>query len=132
MGSLPGFSLCFVAASLGMPGTANFVGEFMVLFGSFAVAPWVVATASAGLVLAAIYSLLLMQRVHFGPTQNDTPLAGLDRREFFMMLGLLALVLLFGLYPQLLLNTTDAAMLEVQRLFSAADTLITTLPTGVA
>ncbi|MCG7599489.1 NADH-quinone oxidoreductase subunit M [Halomonas sp. McH1-25] len=132
LGSLPGFSLCFVAASLGMPGTANFVGEFMVLFGSFPVAPWVVAIASAGLVLAAIYSLLLMQRIHFGPAQDDAPLAGLDRREFLMMLGLLALVLLFGLYPQLLLNTTDAAMLEVQRLFGAADTLITTLPMGVA
>ena len=132
LGSLPGFTLCFVAASLGMPGTANFIGEFMVLFGSFAVAPWTVAIASGGLVLAAIYSLLLMQRIHFGPAQDDVPLAGLDRREFLMMLGLLALMILFGLYPQLLLNTTDAAMLEVQRLFGAAESLITTLPMGVA
>ena len=45
---------------------------------------------------------------------------------------LVALVLLFGLYPQLLLNTTDAAMLEVQRLFGAADALSTTLPMGVS
>ncbi|SFH60675.1 NADH-quinone oxidoreductase subunit M [Modicisalibacter xianhensis] len=132
LGSLPGFTLCFSAASLGMPGTANFIGEFMVLFGSFPVAPWTVAIASAGLILAAVYSLLLMQRVHFGPAQDDAPLAGLDRREFLMMLGLLALVLLFGLYPQLLLNTTDAAMLEVQRLFGAADALSTTLPMGVS
>lgn len=131
MGSLPGFSLCFVAASLGMPGTANFVGEFMVLFGAFPVAPWIVVIASGGLVLAAIYSLFLMQRVHYGPAQGEGIFADLDRREFFMMLGILALVLLFGLYPQPLLETTDAAMGEVQRLFSAADAdIATTLLTG--
>lgn len=110
LGSLPGFSLFFVVASLGMPGTANFIGEFMVLFGSFAAAPWVVVIASVGLVLAAIYSLLLMQRVHFGAAKSGEPLAGLDRREYAMMLGLLVLVVLFGLYPQPLLDTTGAAM----------------------
>ncbi|MBB3184431.1 NADH-quinone oxidoreductase subunit M [Halomonas fontilapidosi] len=129
LGSLPGFSLCFVAASLGMPGTANFLGEFLILFGSFPVAPWVVVVASIGLVLAAIYSLLLMQRVHFGPAQGEGRFADLDTREYVMMLSLLGLVLLFGLYPQPLLDTTGAAMSEVQRLFGAAS-LSTTLLTG--
>ncbi|SHF29671.1 NADH dehydrogenase subunit M [Modicisalibacter ilicicola DSM 19980] len=128
LGSLPGFSLCFVAASLGMPGTANFIGEFMVLFGTFPVAPVVVAVSSVGLVLAAIYSLFLMQRVHYGPAQGEEPLAGLDRREYTMMLGLLALVLLFGLYPQPLLETTGAAMSEIQRLFADPALTSTTLP----
>ncbi|GAB2789572.1 NADH-quinone oxidoreductase subunit M [Halomonas shantousis] len=117
---LPGFALCFVAASLGMPGTANFVGEFMVLFGTFSVAPWTVVIASGGLVLAAIYSLFLMQRVYYGPPQAATSLGGLDRREIFMMLGLLALVLLFGLYPQPLLDTSGAAMENLQRLLEGA------------
>ncbi len=131
MGSLPGFSLCFVAASLGMPGTANFLGEFMVLFGSFPVAPWTVVIASGGLVLAAIYSLLLMQRVHFGPAQGEGRFADLDKREYLMMLSILALVLLFGLFPQPLLDTTGAAMLEVQQLFGAvaqSSTLLTGAP----
>ncbi|WP_417331012.1 NADH-quinone oxidoreductase subunit M [Halomonas cupida] len=119
MGSLPGFSLCFVAASLGMPGTANFIGEFMILFGTFPVAPWTVVIASGGLVLAAIYSLLLMQWVHFGPARGEERFADLDSREYLMMLSLLGLVLLFGLYPQPLLDTTGAAMLEVQHLFGA-------------
>ncbi|WP_048307461.1 NADH-quinone oxidoreductase subunit M [Halomonas sp. PR-M31] len=129
LGSLPGFSLCFVAASLGMPGTANFIGEFMVLFGTFPVAPWVVAIASVGLVLAAIYSLFLMQRVHYGPAKSDEPLEGLDRREYVMLLGILALVLFFGLYPQPLLETSGAAMHEIQRLFTDPAFTITTLPT---
>ena len=113
LGSLPGFTLCFVVASLGMPGTANFVGEFMILFGTFPVAPRVVVLACTGLVLAAIYSLMLMQRVHFGPAQDDTPLGGLDRREYAMMLTILAGVLWFGLYPQPLLDTTAALMTQL-------------------
>ncbi|WP_168015725.1 NADH-quinone oxidoreductase subunit M [Halomonas salinarum] len=117
LGSLPGFSLFFVAASLGMPGTANFLGEMMILFGAFPLVPWVVVLASGGLLLAAIYSLLLMQRVHFGPPQGKEHFADLDRREYLMMLTLTGLVLLFGLYPQPLLDTTGAAMLEVQQLF---------------
>lgn len=129
LGSLPGFALCFVAASLGMPGTANFLGEFLILFGTFTVAPAVVVIASAGVVLAAIYSLLLMQRVYFGPPQGESVFADLDPREFGMMLTLLGLVLLLGLYPQPLLDTTGAAMGEVQRLFGAASQS-TTLPSG--
>jgi NADH-quinone oxidoreductase subunit M len=119
IGSLPGFSLFFEAASLGMPGTANFIGEFMVLFGTFPTAPVIVTIACGGLILAAIYSLTLMQRVHFGPAQGEEPLAGYDGREFIMMLGLLMLVLLFGLYPQPLLDTTGAVMDSVQRVFIA-------------
>ncbi|GAB2710190.1 NADH-quinone oxidoreductase subunit M [Halomonas garicola] len=119
LGSLPGFYLFLIAASLGMPTTANFVGEFMVLFGTFAIAPWVVALASVGLVLAAVYSLLLMQRVHYGPPKDDTPLKGLDPREFCMLLGIIALILWVGLYPQPLLDTTGASMGEIHRLFDA-------------
>ncbi|MGB8713289.1 MAG: NADH-quinone oxidoreductase subunit M, partial [Onishia taeanensis] len=94
LGSLPGFSLFFVAASLGMPGTANFLGEIMILFGAFPQVPWVVVVASGGLLLAAIYSLLLMQRVYFGPPRGKERFADLDRREYLMMVTLMGLVLL--------------------------------------
>lgn len=117
---LPAFTLCFVAASLGMPATANFVGEFMILFGTFPSAPVVVVIASSGLVLAAIYSLTLMQRVHFGPAYRQGTLPGPDARETLMMLGLLALVLVFGLYPQPLLDTTAGLSGALAELFSAA------------
>ncbi|MEX1196892.1 MAG: NADH-quinone oxidoreductase subunit M [Pseudohongiellaceae bacterium] len=116
---LPVFFLAFVAASLGMPGTANFVGEFMVLFGSFPVSPVVVVIACTGLVLAAIYSLLLMQRVNYGPVQSENPLAGPDRREYASLLALLALVILFGLYPQPLLDTTAPLVDRLELLFTA-------------
>lgn len=121
---LPGFTLCFVAASLGMPATANFVGEFMVLFGTFPSAPVTVVIASAGLVLAAIYSLLLMQRVHFGAEYRTGALAGPDAREYGMMLVLLVLTLAVGLYPQPLLDTTASVAGPVAELFSNGADLI--------
>jgi NADH-quinone oxidoreductase subunit M len=115
---LPGFTMCFVAASLGMPVTANFVGEFMVLFGTFPSAPVVVVIASVGLVLAAIYSLLLMQRVHFGPEFRQGALRGPDVREYAMMLTLLVLTVAVGIYPQPLLDTTASLAGPLAELFS--------------
>ncbi|MGM8851899.1 NADH-quinone oxidoreductase subunit M [Salinicola halophyticus] len=112
---LPGFALVFVAASLGLPGTANFVGEFMVMFGAFGVAPWIVVIASAGLILAAVYSLFIMQRVYYGPPAEETPLADLDRRETILLFGIVALVVFFGIYPQPLLDTSAGAMQIVQQ-----------------
>jgi NADH-quinone oxidoreductase subunit M len=108
----------FVAASLGMPATANFIGEFMVLFGTFPSAPEVVIIASAGLVLAAIYSLLLMQRVHFGSETSQGRLAGPDAREYAMMLLLIGLTLAVGLNPQPLLDTTASMVQPVAALFA--------------
>ncbi|MBS3803644.1 MAG: NADH-quinone oxidoreductase subunit M [Oleiphilaceae bacterium] len=127
---LPGFTLVFVAAALGLPGTANFVGEFMILFGTFPVAPVIVVFGAGSMVLAAIYGLLLMQRVHFGPARADNPLAGLDVREYGMMLILVALVLVFGLFPQPLLDTTQATMIHVQALFQEAVPAQPVLPAG--
>lgn len=124
--SLPGFTLCFVVAALGMPGTANFIGEFMVLFGTFPTAPVIVVLASGGLVLSAIYALTLMGRVHFGAAKKESQIAGLDGREYSMMLGIFALVLWFGLYPQPLLDTTQSLMDYLETLFKMAETAAVT------
>ena len=83
-----------------------------------------VVIASFGLVLAAIYSLILMQRVHYGPPRSETPLTGLDTREFAMMLSIVALLLWLGVYPQPLLDTTEAAMGEVHRLFETQGAVV--------
>lgn len=120
MGSLPGFALVFVLASLGLPGTANFVGEFLILFGTFSVAPWVVVAACGGLVLAAVYSLVLMHRVYWGPAKPDTSLGGLDVREYLMMSLLLVLTIVLGLYPQVLLDVSHGSMTEVRAWLAAA------------
>ncbi|MEW6168289.1 MAG: NADH-quinone oxidoreductase subunit M, partial [Pseudomonadota bacterium] len=63
----------FALASLGLPGLGNFVGEFLVLFGSFPAAPWFTAVAATGLILAAIYSLYVVRRARPPPPPPRPP-----------------------------------------------------------
>lgn len=107
---LPAIMLFFAVASLGMPGTGNFVGEFLILVGSFPAAPWVTVTATFGLVLASVYALIMLHRACFGPAKAESSLGGLDGRELAMMLLLIALLLLFGFYPQPLLDTASHSL----------------------
>ncbi len=71
-----------------MPGTGNFVGEFLILFGSFKVVPVITVISTFGLVFASVYSLIMIHRAYFGPSKSDTAIAGLNFRELCMVLGL--------------------------------------------
>lgn len=117
---LPAISLFFAAASLGLPGTGNFVGEFLVLMGSFAKTPWVVVIATFGLVFGSVYSLIMIHRAYFGPARSEEPLPGLNCRELIMVLGLAVLLILLGVYPQPVLDTSAAAMNGVQQWLGTA------------
>src|SRR5690606_20660913 len=117
---LPALSLFFAIASLGMPGTGNFVGEFLILFGSFASNPWVVVMATFGLVLASAYSLIMIHRAYFGTSHSGEALRGLDSRELLMVLSLVVLLVALGLYPQPVLDTSAASMSGVQHWLSDA------------
>jgi len=117
---LPPISLFFAAASLGLPGLGNFVGEFLILLGTFKVAPVVTIVAATGLILAAVYSLIMMQRAFYGRPQSEERLEDLSSRELGLMLSLMVLLLALGLYPQPVLNTSAAAMAGVQHYYSLA------------
>lgn len=112
---LPALALFFAAASLGLPGTGNFVGEFLILLGVFKGSPIIAALATAALILAAVYSLLMMQRAFFGPAQSEKVLEGLTAREIFMVLFLVACLLGLGLYPQPVLDLTYSTMSQLAR-----------------
>lgn len=120
IGALPGFALVFVMASLGMPGTGNFIGEFLILFGAFETVPWVVVLASGGLITAAIYSLMLMHRVYWGTPKSEASLGGLDAREYSMMLLLVVLTFWVGLFPNTVLDISQTAMTEVTDWFAVS------------
>src|SRR6202453_5099707 len=64
--NLPQFGLFFILASLGLPGLGNFLGEFLILLGTFKAHPRMAMLATVGLVLSAVYSLILMQRAFYG------------------------------------------------------------------
>lgn len=112
---LPGLALFFAAASLGLPSTGNFVGEFLILIGTFKGSPVIASFATAALILAAVYSLLMVQRAFFGPAQSDEVLEGLTAREVAMVLLLLLCLLGLGLYPQPVLDLTYSTMSQLAR-----------------
>jgi len=90
----------FGLASIGLPGLNNFVGEILVLLGTFNVRPLFAAVAALAMVLSAVYILVAIQRVFFG----KGPLAGLPSRkgpgnEVLLAVPLAVLVLLLGVYP---------------------------------
>jgi NADH-quinone oxidoreductase subunit M len=117
---LPPIALFFAAASLGLPGLGNFVGEFLILLGTFKVAPIVAVVAASGLILAAVYSLVIMQRAFYGAPKSEEKLEDLSARELCMMLTLVALLVWLGLYPQTVLNTSAEAMALVHQQYLQA------------
>ncbi|MGB9097856.1 NADH-quinone oxidoreductase subunit M [Erwinia sp.] len=119
---LPGLSLFFAVANLGMPGTGNFVGEFMILTGSFQTVPVIIVIATFGLVFASVYSLVMMQRAYYGAPKSETPLRGMNAREFLMIMVLVVLLVLLGVYPQPILDTSHAAMSNIQQWYTASIT----------
>jgi NADH-quinone oxidoreductase subunit M len=111
---LPGVMLFFSVASLGLPGTGNFVGEFLILLGSFSRVPVIAVVATVGLVLASVYSLIMLQRACFGQGKSNSELLGMRPRELGMMLVLASLLILLGLYPQPVIDTASGTVGAVQ------------------
>ncbi len=103
-------ALFFACASLGLPGLANFIGEFLVLFGSYAVQPIVTVLASIGMVMAAVYSLGMMQRTFFGRQRETRLIPDLSNVAFGTLLFMAVLQVLLGLYPKPVLSTTKSVV----------------------
>lgn len=96
-------------ASLGLPGLSGFIAEFQIFAGSIAVAP-VTAIALPGILVTAALFLLALQRVFTGPTQGQSPgFTDLHGRELWSIGPLLALSLLIGVLPQVLLGVIEPA-----------------------
>ncbi len=115
MPMLAGFFLFMSFASIGLPGLNGFVGEFLVVIGSFPALPSLTVIAAIGVILAAVYLLWAYQRVFTGVPEGDNALVpDLSPREVALLAPLAALVLLIGLYPNILLDriapSTDAAL----------------------
>jgi NADH-quinone oxidoreductase subunit M len=105
----------FALSSLGLPGTNSFVGEFMVLAGTFLWSKLATALASLGIILAAAYILWMIQRVAFGvPSPHVlTTLRDLDRREMVTLVPLVVLVFWIGLFPNPILTRMHASVNQV-------------------
>jgi NADH-quinone oxidoreductase subunit M len=107
-------------SSMGLPGLNGFIGEFLVLIGSFTTLPVLSIVAAAGVILAAIYLLWAYQRVFTGEPRLEENLAltDLSLREVSLLAPLAALVLVLGLYPGVLLDkiapSTEAVLDRIE------------------
>jgi NADH-quinone oxidoreductase subunit M len=96
------FFMLFTMASVGLPGTANFVGEFLALVGAYGANSWVAAVATTGIILGAAYMLWLYRRVAFGESKNADAAAMPDLKpiEWAMLAPIAAATLWMGVYPE--------------------------------
>ena len=104
--------MIFTLAALGLPGTSGFVGEFLVLVGVFKKSKFVAVIASLGVIFAAAYMLWLYRRVVFGRIGNTElkKMADLNNIELYIFSSLIFLILVFGVYPEPLLNTVNISV----------------------
>ena len=112
---MPGYALVFMLftmASVGLPGTAGFVGEFLVIVGAVQVNFWLAMLAATGMVLGAAYMLYLYRRVIFGSlTKSDLKaLLDLSPREYAVFVPLVVLTLWMGVYPSSFTHFFDASV----------------------
>jgi len=96
------FFMLFTMASVGLPGTSGFVGEFLALIGIYQVSSWVTLVCATGIILGAAYMLYLYRRVVFGDQKHADAAAmpDLDLREWLMRAPIAAAVLWMGVYPE--------------------------------
>ena len=111
------FALLFAMANCGLPGTAGFVGEWMVILGAVRANFWVGLGAASALIFGASYTLWMYKRVYLGPIGNDhvKELKDLNGREFLIMAILAIAVLWMGVYPKPFTDVMDASVADLLR-----------------
>ncbi len=102
---LSGAGLFFVLASVGLPGLGDFVGEFLVLLGTYRSSPLLAALAAIGVLFSTFYGLKFIARAFHGSNTNQWKLADLSAREIALVGSMMVILLWLGLYPQPVLNT---------------------------
>ena len=109
------FALFFAMANCGLPGTAGFVGEWMVILGAVKFNFWIGFAAASALIFGAAYTLWMFKRVYLGPVANDDvkALQDINAREFVMLALLAAAVLYMGVYPKPFTDVMDASVAQL-------------------
>jgi NADH-quinone oxidoreductase subunit M len=107
-----GAAMFLAMAALGLPGMGSFVGEILVLIGVFGVSPTLAIVASAGLVLATVYALWMMQQTFHGPAKASAP--DLGGGELAVLAVPILLLIFLGFYPRNVFDTFSGTMKQNQ------------------
>ena len=115
MPNFTAFALLFAMANCGLPGTAGFVGEWMVILGAVKANFWIGMAAATALIFGAAYTLWMFKRVYLGPVGNDNVkgLTDINSREFLVLALLGIAVLAMGLYPRPFTDVMDTSVAEL-------------------
>jgi len=111
---MSGMALIFVLASLGLPGLGNFIGEFLVLVGTYEANPWMSVPAASGLILSVVYSLRIMARVFYGPKKSEQSIQDLSIRETGLIAALVLAIVWLGIFPQTVINVANTTVKAIQ------------------
>jgi NADH-quinone oxidoreductase subunit M len=111
------FAVFFGMANCGLPGTAGFIGEWMVILGAVKFNFWIGSLAATALILGAAYTLWMIKRVYFGDVTNDNVrgLVEINGREFLMLAVLAVATLAMGLYPKPFTDVMHVSVTELIR-----------------
>jgi len=109
------FALFFAMANCGLPGTAGFVGEWMVILGAVKSNFWLGFAAASALIFGAAYTLWMFKRVYLGPVANKhvKELLDISSREFLVMTLLAVAVLYMGIYPKPFTDVMDSSVTQL-------------------
>ena len=112
--------MIFTLAAVGLPGTSGFVGEFLILMGTFTKNFLVATLASLGVILAAAYILWLYKRVIFGDLIKDDlkKMIDLNKSEIIILWSLAVPTVLFGFYPEPLINTVEVSVSNLLEMYN--------------
>jgi NADH-quinone oxidoreductase subunit M len=107
--------LIITLSSIAMPGLNGFIGEFLILIGSYRWRPVLTAFAATGVILSAVYMLWMFQRVNYGPLTNDKnrALPDLTPREWALMIPTVAMAIVMGVFPGVFLRPMEPAVARV-------------------
>ena len=114
--------MVFTLANVGLPGTSGFVGEFLSLLGTFKVNTWVATLATIGIILSVCYALWLYRKVIFGTLDKPAlaALQDLNFREVIALAPLVVLTIVFGVFPNLVLNVSATSVASLVENYSHA------------
>lgn len=112
MPTFTAFAVLFAMANCGLPATAGFVGEWMVILGAVKANFWLGLLAATALIFGAAYTLWMVKRVYFGPVGNDNvrALTDINAREFAMLSILAVAVLYMGIHPKPFTDVMNASV----------------------
>ncbi|HLS30631.1 MAG TPA: NADH-quinone oxidoreductase subunit M [Flavobacteriaceae bacterium] len=115
MPGMGGITVVFVMASLGLPGLANFIAEFLVLVGVFQVSILWSVLATTGLIASMIYSLVILQKIFYGESHSKHKLKDFSIREYLIMTCFIVAIFWLGLFPQKVITTVKPVIQKIEQ-----------------